>query len=112
MLALIFYYLTIYKLNTMKTKKLELRKEVIASLSNDAMASVVGGDMGYNTEDNCVGSAVPYSQKPSCRPMTLSECANSVKVCKPVTGIKCEAKTKVTCPLPATLEVTNCIEIN
>lgn len=35
----------------MKTKKLQLKKEVIAALNNDAMSHVLGGDLVGNTPD-------------------------------------------------------------
>ena len=69
----------------MKLKKLELKKEVIASLSNDAMANVVGGNLSQDV------------------------CQYSIEPCKPVTGIVCITKTeKNTCAIPWTDQETNC----
>ena len=43
----------------MKSKKLELKKEVIASLTNDAMANVLGGD--FLTGRNTIGACAPVT---------------------------------------------------
>ena len=63
----------------MKSKKLELKKEVIASLTNDAMANVCGGDLVKNTI-GCIspsqgggcgsGNCIPYTQDPNKCPLT------------------------------------------
>ena len=63
----------------MKSKKLELKKEVIASLTNDAMANVWGGDLVKNTI-GCIspsqgggcgsGNCIPYTQDPNKCPLT------------------------------------------
>ena len=59
--------------------KLELKKEVIASLTNDAMANVWGGDLVKNTI-GCIspsqgggcgsGNCIPYTQDPNKCPLT------------------------------------------
>ena len=64
----------------MKTKKLELKKEVIAALNNDAMARVLGGDLAKDTKRACdvgtqgagcdTGSCVAYSKDPAMCPRT------------------------------------------
>ena len=63
----------------MKSKKLELKKEVIASLTNDAMANVWGGDLVGNT-NRCIapsqgggcgsGNCIPYTQDPFKCPLS------------------------------------------
>ncbi len=63
----------------MKSKKLELKKEVIASLTNDTMANVWGGDLVKNTI-GCIspsqgggcgsGNCIPYTQDPDKCPLT------------------------------------------
>ena len=94
----------------MKTKKLELKKEVIAALNNDAMARVLGGDLVYGTEYACGDSAVPYSKKAECYSKNLADCSYSIKICDPKTGIKCVVKTEEeSCFYPATFEATNCL---
>lgn len=106
----------------MKSKKLELKKEVIASLTNDAMANVLGGDFltGRNTIGACApathngagccsGYCKPYSQEMTCGtcPMTEFDTCDCVvpytKICEKLTddcvvdSMFCIAKT-VTCP--------------
>lgn len=74
----------------MKSKKLELKKEVIASLTNDAMANVWGGDLVGNT-NGCIapsqgggcgsGNCIPYTQDPNKCPLTeFNTCDCVVKV--------------------------------
>lgn len=74
----------------MKSKKLELKKEVIASLTNDAMANVWGGELVGNT-NGCIapsqgggcgsGNCIPYTQDPNKCPLTeFNTCDCVVKV--------------------------------
>lgn len=103
----------------MKIKKLELKKEIIAFLSNEGMAHVLGGDFltGRNTIGACApvthngagccsGYCMPYSQEPDKCPMTeWNTCGCIVpetKICQkltdkcPVDSLICAART-VTC---------------
>ncbi|WP_419546085.1 class I lanthipeptide [Odoribacter laneus] len=99
----------------MKSKKLELKKEVIASLTNDAMANVLGGD--FLTGRNTIGACAPVTHngagccsgycKPYSQEMTCETCGDN---CFNKDTLYCKTVEKV-CQIIARTDIDCKIEI-
>lgn len=75
----------------MKTKKLELKKEIIASLTNDGMANVRGGALDIKTKLDC---PEPFSLNQRCYTLEAANCPvtqwNTCEDCKINNTLTCQ----------------------
>lgn len=78
----------------MKAKKLELKKEIIVSLTNEGMANVWGGDPDFKTRLDC---PQPFSQEPRCYTLDVADCPatawNTCEDCLIKNTLTCEEST-------------------